>query len=81
MAKGQSSSFPYASDGSVAPYSDGIILGVSDDLNTSLFLPPPAELTQPAISPAKRGRIIPYIGNTVCVDPYTWANPQGAGDS
>lgn len=67
MGTPQINAFPYLSDGSAAPYTDGIIVGSSVDTPVS-FMPTPAELTQ-ATPPAGRKNVWnkEYIGNTGCV--------------
>lgn len=80
MANVESGTFPYLSDGSGAPYTDGIVVGISDNLDTSVALPPPGEMTQPTVSPARRGIPQEYVGNTSCIDTNTTAHNVLAGN-
>lgn len=66
MGVPQINAFPYLTDGSAAPYTDGIIIGSSVDTPVS-FLPTPGELTQPQIPAGRKNASQSYVGNTSCV--------------
>ena len=70
MSQELSASFPYSHQPG-NPYIDGLVEG--DNLGTSVFLPPPGDLTAPQIPYDKRGTICgdPYIGDTPCIDTNT----------
>lgn len=76
---GAGGTFPYSEDGISAPYTDGLVSGSNVETG-SIFLPPPNGIIVGNISPAKRGEMKAYLGNTDCVDSYTVAHPVLAGD-
>lgn len=72
-------SFPYSDDGTLAPYTDGVLVGTN--LDTSVYMPAPAAGVPVPVPVSKRGYMTDYIGNTTCVDANTWATGVFAGDS
>lgn len=77
----ESGTFPYMSDGTIAPYTDGIVSGLNPDTG-SVYIPSPSEMTAAMRPPlSERGKMEDYIGATSCVDANTTAHGVFAGDS
>lgn len=81
MGTPQINAFPYLTDGSAAPYTDGILVGTSSGIDTNVYLPTPGELTQPLVPAGRRNAQQEYIGNTSCVAADGIAHNVLAGNS